>query len=406
MTRTDLASVSTLIGAPLTFFSAAPGTLPDSSGQGVGFTTRLSGTGPDIHSDDPNLTPERHWAPGLWEESTSRSERVWSWDCPQQTFSGSCRQLSAGIGATDDFAVSATFSNIQYSQAADQVGIFVGNTSASVFRAGALSDGAAYLFDVQNSTGVDINFDGNTVLAPLPGDNVTFTISRTGGVWSLNVANATNPSRSGSVAVTQPTYLNGLSNLIAGVYAANPGNGVSKTETVSSFLIGTPLQTVGAVTTTTSLTSSANPAFVNQTLAFTGLLRRLPANRHRQHSSTPRHRWGSANLALGIAVSGRGAISGASIPSRLFTTETQTTRCTVLVLTQTVSYPPIKSSLAPARRTVLCQLRHRHSGGQRWLRLFLCGHGERVTRGVEHLSSGGTISGTPAQRLRNRHGHG
>ena len=52
----DLPSVSTLIGAPTTFFSAAPGTLPDSSGQGVGFSTRLSGTGTTYTGDDPNLT--------------------------------------------------------------------------------------------------------------------------------------------------------------------------------------------------------------------------------------------------------------------------------------------------------------------------------------------------------------
>ena len=223
---------------------------------------------------------------------------------------------------------------------------------------------------------------------------MTFTVSRTGGVWAFNVANATNPSRSGTVAVTQPTFLNGLSNLIAGVYAANPGNGVSKTETVSSFLIGTPLQTVGAVTTTTSLTSSANPAIVNQQLTFTATVAPSSATGTVTFFDATAS-LGSANLVSGIATFGGPALRpGVHSITAVYNGDTNDLSSSSPVLTETLSYPPVSiitSSLpggqASASYGPVTLAASGGSGSFSW-------SASGLPAGLS-FSSGGTISGTP-----------
>jgi hypothetical protein len=185
---------------------------------------------------------------------------------------------------------------VQYSQAYDQFGLFVGSSSTSIFRVGGLATPALNAYTVHTNGTSDSNVQLNTAVAPSAGDNVVFTVSRTAGNWAFAVTNLTNPAKSGSVAVVQPAFLAGSPNLIVGMYAGNPGNGTGKTETIRSFVITTPTQVVNAATTTTVLTSSLNPAGLGQPLTLTATV-------------TPSSATGTVNFSDGTTSLGSGTLS-------------------------------------------------------------------------------------------------
>ena len=130
-----------------------------------------------------------------------------------------------------DFSLNATFLNVQYGLDFDQFGLFAGTSSSNAVRGGALITFGPTLVAYTEDTigGTDSNQQTNTALAPSAGDNVTFTLSRTSGVWALSVQNLTTPSKSGAIPIVQPTYLNGVGGLIAGVYASNARNTTVRT---------------------------------------------------------------------------------------------------------------------------------------------------------------------------------
>ena len=285
--------VSSNLSAPLNFFAAAPGTILDSAGHGTGFTSRLPGTGGSLAANDPNLT--LNTVAGTVSLRSTGSDLNGQGNLGAASFVG-IPLSSVGIGASTDFAVSAAFKNVQYSQAYDQFGLFAGSASTSTFRVGGLATPSLIAYTVQTNGTGDSNLQQSSTFAPTAGDNVIFTLSRTAGTWAFAINNLTHPAKSGSVGVTQPAYLAGNSSLIVGIYATNPGNAASKTETISAFSIATPFQNVLATPTTTTLGTSANPGFQGLPLTLTATI-------------TPSSATGTVNFSDGSTSIGSGTLA-------------------------------------------------------------------------------------------------
>lgn len=260
-----LSSVSSNVVSPLSFLAATPGTVADATGQGTGFTSRLPGTGASITGNDANLVLDT--SEGTLSISSTPSSLNGQADLGVAEFIG-IPLANLGIAASQDFSINATFRKAQYSQASDQFGLFAGSASTTAFRIGALAASAPEAFTVQTVSGTDTQLQSSAALAPGSGDTVSFTLARTGGAWSASVQNLTTPSKSGTLAMAQPTYLAGLPNLVAGVYAGNPGNTASQTETLSAFSITAPAQII-AGTTALTLTSSSNPSNPGEAVTLT-----------------------------------------------------------------------------------------------------------------------------------------
>jgi uncharacterized protein (TIGR03437 family) len=261
-----LASVSQGSGPSLNFRSAAPGTLSDSGGQGTGFTTRLPGTGDSRPANDPLLT--LNTKNGTLTMESTASDPNGQVNLANANFIG-FPLSAAGVALNEDFSVSVTFRNVQYGQASDQLGVFVGTSGTNLFRGGVLFSDQANIFTAGTTGGADQNRKTDPALAPSAGDDVTLTLSRTLGVWTMTIQNLTTPARSGNLPLNQPAYLNGVTGLIAGVFANNSGNATVLTETLSSFGFTGGVQQVKLQTTSTSLTSSPNPSLPGQPVTLT-----------------------------------------------------------------------------------------------------------------------------------------
>ena len=253
-------------GPALSFTSSIPNSILDFNGVGTGFTTRLPGTGTSIAANDPNLQVETTSGTLTW--LTTGVNLNGQSGIATGDFLGFPLSV-VGVTANQDFSFSVTFNNLQFTSAFDQIGLFVGTSSSSAFRGGELNTGQSTAYTVQTVNGADTNLQSSNALKPLPGDNVIFTLSRTSGTWAFAVQNLTNPSRSGNIPVTQPTFLNGIPNLIGGVYASNASNATFKTETISSFSFAGGVQNVQLPATTTTVTSSLNPTVPGQQVTFT-----------------------------------------------------------------------------------------------------------------------------------------
>jgi hypothetical protein len=291
-----IGSTSTGLGTFINFANPAPGTIADSAGKPGGFTARLPGTGTALPASDPNLTV--NGGAGTLTLVSTASDLNGQVNLGNAEFLG-MPLASVGIGPSADFSLVARFDNVQLSQSFDQFGLFVGSDSTTAFRGGGLVSGSPESFTAQTQSGTDGNLQPDVAHAPSQGDSVVYTLSRTAGTWSFGVNNLTNPSASGTVPVAQPAYLAGLSNLVAGVFAGNPG-GTSKTETISSFSLVVPVQNVIQVATSTTLTSSANPASFGQPITFTATV-------------TPSAATGTVNLLDGATQIGTGTLSSGTI---------------------------------------------------------------------------------------------
>ena len=255
-------------GPALFFTSPVTGTILDSTGKGTGFPSRLPGTGTSIASQDPNLTLNTSAGTLTW--TTTPIDLNGQVNLAGGDFIG-FPLSAAGVTLNEDFSLSATFLNVQYGLDFDQFGLFAGTSSSNAMRGGALVTFGPSLVAYTEDTigGTDSNQQTSTALAPSPGDNVTFTLSRTSGVWALSIQNLTTPSKSGAIPIVQPTYLNGVAGLTAGVYASNARNTTARTEVLSSFAFAGATETVLSPTTTTTLSSAPSPSTVGQTVTLT-----------------------------------------------------------------------------------------------------------------------------------------
>lgn len=203
----------------LDFSLAGTEGLRDAEGRRTGLTTRLPGTGTALPEHDPNLRLDA--GAGVLNLQTTQAD-----------FNGAAglgTNSSPGVSLTDlgftgieDFAVTATFRPLPGLELIDQVGLYVGASSSALTRAGTIVFGAPERYATHSEGGADhsgrflgFGFDGS--------DGMTVTITREAGVWRYFVDGVEwNPPVS-------PTFLDGLADLTAGVFAITPLNGNVKT---------------------------------------------------------------------------------------------------------------------------------------------------------------------------------
>lgn len=203
-------------------FSTTGGTILDAQGEGTGFTTRLSGTGTGLAANDPNLDIDT--AAGVLHITSTLGDINGQSGLPTLEFPG-INLSELGFTGTQDFIVTATFSNVPDNtvlKSFDQLGLYVGRDSA------------------ENTQGMIINFDffgndnefasrniragveanGIFSLAPTPSGQVTFTISRSAGVWTTQLAGSFGVSTK-NPSVSPQTFLGSDNDLTAGVFVVN-----------------------------------------------------------------------------------------------------------------------------------------------------------------------------------------
>ncbi|MDQ8182644.1 glycoside hydrolase family 43 protein [Pelagicoccus sp. SDUM812005] len=202
--------------------------ISDRSGKRTGLTARLSGTGSGFAGNDPNLALDE--ASGQLELRSSQS------DFNGQAGMGLVSAVGVNfskLGSTgaEDFSVTATFAPIEGLGDVDQVGVFVGASATTLTRAGIFQGASPQGLAVHTQSGVDANASFDQSGYDLS-DGLTVVIARESGQWSYLVDGV-----SVSPQAPDATFLDGLSDLTAGVFAINPLNANSKTVGVDSLRV-------------------------------------------------------------------------------------------------------------------------------------------------------------------------
>jgi hypothetical protein len=218
--RTAEAASSTL-----NFSAAVPGTVLDGGGLGTGFTTRLSGTGSAIPTNDANLSLDTA-ASVLHLTSPINTDPNGQAGVTTIEFLG-LQLAPLGFNSTRDFSVTANFKNVpdnSIMDSFDQFGVYVGSSSTTGTRAMVINFdffGNNNEFAAVNSVnGVDAGQAFNT--NPTPAGNMSMTVSRSSGVWTYTLV-GTSGSFIGTATRSpgQPTFLNSLNDLTVGVFSAS-----------------------------------------------------------------------------------------------------------------------------------------------------------------------------------------
>jgi arabinan endo-1,5-alpha-L-arabinosidase len=198
-------------------FSSPGGTILDSAGLGTGFTSRLAGTGGSIGANDSLLTMDT--LNGVLRMTTIQSD--FNGQVGMAALSAPGVQLSSlGYTGTEDFTATATFRPIAGVENIDQLGLFVGQDSANLTRAGFITfGGAAEYFSNHTTTGGDNNgrFFGFGLNVA---DGITVTVSRTAGNWQYFIDGLEwqpNTVGDGTGIPVDPNGANGSPNLDAAV---------------------------------------------------------------------------------------------------------------------------------------------------------------------------------------------
>jgi hypothetical protein len=219
----------------LNFNRATAATLPDATGQGTGFTTRLPGSGAALTGNDPSLTLDT--ANGHLLINSTRSDfnltefgrNLTAMEAPAIFVSG------AGSG---DFMVRAKFIDVQVDQLGDQMGVFVGTSVDNVTR--------AMFFDIgrPGSYTVRFNYSLNGVDGPPTnhlgliesGDGV-LEFGRVGGLWRVRWTDS-----QGSSAMVWNFTVPGIdseTDLYFGVFNNDARNTTPQVARLDYFQIGT-----------------------------------------------------------------------------------------------------------------------------------------------------------------------
>jgi len=221
----------------LTFDSASPGTINDSTGQGTGFTHRLPGSGSAIAANDPNLTLDT--VNGRLVVGSTRSDF---------NLTGFGRNLSgmeapalllSGIGGAD-FLVQARFSDLHVDQLSDQIGIFAGTSVDGLIRGGVHEGATGYQSFVTNSqNGTDIVPGGGELNQFTAGQDALIEIGRIAGVWHFRWQNLSDPSFAGSVENLLIPDLNLANDLYVGIFNNDARNTTPQNAYLDYFVVRT-----------------------------------------------------------------------------------------------------------------------------------------------------------------------
>lgn len=211
----------------LTFDAAATSGLQDSTGLPTGFSTRLPGTGNAIGALDPNL--RLNTTNGTLELSSTQSDFFGQANLASASMPG-VKLSDFGFTGSEDFAVTAVFRPLTTLEFIDQVGLYVGATSNFMTRADTIVFAAPERHSAHTQNGAD--YDGRFYGFGLnAADGMTITISRAAGTWRYLIDDLEwNP-------LSAPTFLDGRSDLVAGVFAITPLNANRKTIEVDSYTL-------------------------------------------------------------------------------------------------------------------------------------------------------------------------
>ena len=196
----------------------------DKDGEATPFTVRLANSGTTIPSVDPNLDLDT--TAGTLALTTSSS------DINGQLNMAGLEALgiplsSLGFTGNQDFRIRAHYVNLPTLAGYDQIGAYVGTSTTSMTRAGAIGPNFVAL-GVNTAAANDSNPTfGAAGAAGATGRDLTVIIERIGGVWSMSCNDtACNPG-------VQPAFLDGNASLQAGVFVLDQN--VHKTAILESF---------------------------------------------------------------------------------------------------------------------------------------------------------------------------
>jgi hypothetical protein len=219
----------------LDFSHPVAGTLLDATGQGVGLTHRLPGTGAGLPARDSNLRLQSE--KGALELTTTRSDLNTQERLATGEYLG-VRLADLGYTGREDFEISATIADIPGLKEVGQFGLYAGARSDANIRGGLISrawlDGSAKpasfrLFLVKNNLGIDS--DIYEVGLMTTGDHLRLTLRRIGGRYSLVVDNLTRKSSS-TLEIPHPGFLDQEHDLYVGLFGANTQSDLRKTLTI------------------------------------------------------------------------------------------------------------------------------------------------------------------------------
>ena len=214
----------------LSFNAPAPGTLLDKDSVGTGFTHRLPGTGDNLPVTDPNMDLE----PGINGRLLLKSTQSNANGGLNLAVLEAPGVFQEGI-AQDDLNLTATFRNVQVPNSGDNLTLYAGTAWDNAVRVG-FHDSNVYHLAI-NRGGVDEILYSTAINAFAPGDDVTLTLSRRAGKWSVSWQNQAHPVASGESPSFELPWLNVESNLYLGVQHASPTTAVQQTATIDSFTL-------------------------------------------------------------------------------------------------------------------------------------------------------------------------
>jgi hypothetical protein len=236
----------------LDFSRPVEGTIVDADGKGIGLSRRLPGTGGGLPACDPNLRLRTDRC--ALELTTTRSD-INSQDRMATGEYLGVRLSELGFTGTEDFEIRAKIPSIPGLQLVGQFGLYVGSSSDCNIRGGLISwprPDTYRLFLVNNMDGVDS--DLLEVGLMTPGDDLRLTLRRHSGRYSLVVDDLTRRSSS-TLEIDRPEFLDGQTDLYAGLFGANTQSDLAKTLTVQELSV--TVWTAQAVAST--IVRSGNP---------------------------------------------------------------------------------------------------------------------------------------------------
>lgn len=199
--------------------------LADIHGRLTGLTARLPGTGTVLAAEDPNM--ELDTAAGVLRLASTQADFFGGAGLSAASLPGI--DLGAlGLNAANEFAVEAVFQPIAGIEFIDQVGLYVGAGAGTVTRAGTIVFGAPERYSVHNEGGTDhsARFFGFGLDAA---DGMSVFIGRGADGWQYRVDGLEwNP-------LAPPAFLDGRTDLVAGVFAITPLNANRKTVALDSL---------------------------------------------------------------------------------------------------------------------------------------------------------------------------
>lgn len=199
--------------------------LRDRDGVFTGLSTRLPGTGGALPANDPNLHLDT--ANGVLELATTKADFLGQVGLATNSAPG-IGLAELGFTGTEDFSVTAVFRPLTTLEYIDQVGVYVGADSATLTRAGAIvwATPERYSTHTQGGFDYDARFYGFGLDVS---DGMVVTLEREAGLWHHYVDGVEwNP-------LSQANFLDGHSDLVAGVFAITPINNTLKTIEVDAY---------------------------------------------------------------------------------------------------------------------------------------------------------------------------